>query len=148
MLDIVFLHADRSEAANGCFMPGEQIIVVVRWQLESDNIDLDLRLLWETSGKGTEDREVIYQEQWHVAQFSGEKEFEFYLPRGPLSCEGKLLSVHWAAECYLESLGIKARKDFVLSTSASPIRLVEVSPNPGLAKVMKFLGVTTPQQSG
>jgi hypothetical protein len=148
MLNIDFLHADRSEERNGCFVPGEPVIVIVSWQLECDDTNIDLRLLWETSGKGTEDSEVIHHQNWHVAQRTGEKEFVFYLPRGPLSCEGKLLSIHWAAECYLDKVGIKARKEFILSMSSSPIRLAEGKPNPGLEKIIKFLGVASPQPNG
>lgn len=145
MIQLEFMHED-GRTGEDWFYPGEMIVIKVVWELPQENCDLQLQLLWETEGKGTDESETAHEEEWTVGTVRGERVFEWLMPRGPLSCEGNLLKIRWYIDCYVETLGIKARKPLQLSMSAEPIRLPAGKFPPGTEKVMKLFGYT-PKQS-
>lgn len=122
--EVRLLHADGRESTDGIFLPGEELMVVVSWVPQPSCRGFDLRLGWETEGKGTEDRETVLRDTWE-SELRGEmkKTIRWVLPRGPLSCEGSLLRIRWFVDCYINPAGIRARRDLILSAIGGPIVL-------------------------
>lgn len=146
MIQIELMHED-GLTGEDWFYPGELVLIRIGWELPQENCLLKLQVLWETEGKGTDQSETAHEESWTVSTVRGEKTFEWLMPRGPLSCEGMLLKIRWYVDCYVETLGIKARKPMQLSTSREPVRLMAGKLPPEAEKVMKLFGYTPPSQS-
>ena len=112
------------------YRPGETIRGTAEWQFDQNAESLDLRLFWYTSGKGTEDVEVVKEEVIEPVPMSGSQKFEFALPEGPYSFSGKLISLAWAIELVVEPTGDServgpvivspARKEILLTGHESP----------------------------
>jgi len=97
------------------FHPGE----VLEGRLEGELAEpVDLRLTWRTEGAvGREEPEIVRTERLETLA-----PFQFKLPEGPWSFEGKLFSIHWSLEAVSTAEDVLARVDFVLSPSGSPLR--------------------------
>ncbi|NWK55108.1 hypothetical protein HW115_05770 [Verrucomicrobiaceae bacterium N1E253] len=81
------------------FTPGDTISGKLQWTPTSDAKTVGFRLFWYTSGKGTQDIEVIEELEWPANQ--GEGSFAFTLPNSPYSFSGTLVSLIWALEAVL-----------------------------------------------
>jgi len=103
--------------------PGQTLKGSVIWSFESTPSKLALQLLWQTSGKGTEDSETIHSEDWEPNANTGSKIFEIPLPRGPISVRGKLISIGWQIECSSKRPQANCVLPFVLSHQDSLVRL-------------------------
>jgi|694.fasta_scaffold01778_19 hypothetical protein len=142
MIQIDLKHED-GQASEDWFLPGELLIVTAVWELPKEDCQINLQLLWETEGKGTGNSEAAYQTEWVASTVRGEKVFRWRMPRGPLSCEGVLLKIRWYIDCYVEPLGIKARRPLQLSTTSDFIRLPSGKKNQAIEKAMKLMGLTS-----
>jgi len=105
-----------------CF-PGQILVGTVVWNFNSPPANLTLELTWQTSGKGTDDSETVYSDDWSPDSNSGEKKFQIQLPRGPTSVQGNLISIGWRIECTSKRPNATSTKPFVLSHLNQPIRL-------------------------
>src|SRR5436190_19173698 len=97
---------------NDHFAPGEKLCGVVHWQLDFPPESAELRLLWYTQGKGTQDLQVIDVANFDAPARSGDFEFEFTLPAGPHSYSGKLISIRWTLELIIQPNSLSTRTDF------------------------------------
>ncbi len=75
--------------------PGERLEVVVSWSHASISSPLELSVHWFTTGKGSTSECELMRESCEQQFESGSKTFQFVVPRGPLSCEGRLISIRW-----------------------------------------------------
>ena len=105
------------------FRPGEHIGGTVRWALDHDADSLDVRLIWFTRGKGTQDVGVVNQRGVASPARVGNQRFDFKLPEGPYSFSGKLISVVWAVELVTPKGKESTRVEFVVSPTAAEIEL-------------------------
>jgi hypothetical protein len=96
------------------FAPGDRVSGLVHWQLDFPPNSAELRLLWYTQGKGTQDLQVIDVAKFDGATQSGDYEFEFTLPAGPYSYSGKLISILWTLELLIEPKSLSTRSDFTM----------------------------------
>lgn len=80
------------------YPPGATVRGGVRWSLQNNPASLELSLLWYTTGKGTQDVEIVETLKWEAPGASGSKDFSFALPGGPYSFSGTLISLIWALE--------------------------------------------------
>lgn len=103
--------------------PGDKVRGSADWNLMAPPRDWQLRLLWYTQGRGTQDVEVIASESSDQAGQHGSMEFCFVLPNGPYSFSGQLISLTWAIE-FIAGDQV-TQEDFVLSPSGSEILLEE-----------------------
>src|SRR5438477_7374377 len=94
------------------YAPGETLAGVVHWQLDFPPKSAELRLLWYTQGKGTQDLQVVDVADFDSATQSGDFEFEFALPAGPYSYSGKLISLNWSLELVIEPNSLSTRVEF------------------------------------
>jgi hypothetical protein len=75
--------------------PSQVLEVAAEWDFESIPYKLIIEMLWQTSGKGSDDSETVFSETWSPNDQSGSKNFTITLPRGPISVRGNLISVQW-----------------------------------------------------
>ena len=107
--------------------PGQLLNGTVMWEFDSPPTKLTLEVSWQTSGKGTDDSETIFTEDWSPGSNSGEKKFQLQLPRGPISVHGHLITIEWHVECTSKRPQATSIMPFVLSHLDQPIRLSAVN---------------------
>ena len=84
------------------FAPGDEIAGAVLWELDEAPRQAELRLLWFTRGKGTDDVGVVETVRFDAPQAGDTRSFSLRAPESPYSFSGKLISVIWALELVLE----------------------------------------------
>ena len=105
------------------YRPGETLAGVASWRLDEPVDELEVRLLWFTRGKGTQDVSVIDHREFRSPGLSGHREFTFNLPDEPYSFSGRLISLIWALELVTPRGKESTRVEFVLSPYDSEIVL-------------------------
>jgi hypothetical protein len=98
----------RIELAGYSFKPGEELAgaFVIPGGPPPQTRSVELSVLWQTSGKGTEDLGVIHYRAWKaddesLAELPNPGTFTIRLPRTPLSYNGELIKIHWLARVRL-----------------------------------------------
>lgn len=109
------------------FSPGQQIPVKLEWSLEKPTEKIELRLVWNTVGKGDQDLSV--EQTWRYLEPRPEdyRTEMITLPEGPYSCSGKLLSVVWAFELIEFPSADSTRVEFTLGPGGREARLSSAS---------------------
>jgi hypothetical protein len=105
----------------GVFRPGAGLRGVVSWDTAASAVTLKASLGWHTEGKGDEDAATVVEQQWLLVGSCGSQAFQWRLPRGPLSAQGKLLRIRWVVACSIAETGEDARVEIVLSPTGQPI---------------------------
>ncbi len=105
------------------FAPREVVEGALRWSLESPPRRIDVSLLWYTSGRGTQDVDVVETLTIGDPSSVGPKDFAFTLPEGPYSFSGKLISVTWAVEATSSPDNTTVRQEIVVSPTRRAITL-------------------------
>jgi hypothetical protein len=80
------------------FEPGAPIDVDVSWDFESPPESLELRVVWNTAGKGTTDLSVVQSQTIESPTPRDSRRLTIALPSAPYSFSGKLVSLIWALE--------------------------------------------------
>lgn len=80
------------------FDPGAEFSVQVGWNLDKPPKSIEVRLVWNTEGKGDRDLKVIKAVQLQSPPQQGNQLVDLRLPWGPYSFSGKLISLTWAVE--------------------------------------------------
>ncbi len=80
------------------FDPGAEIEVNAAWNLESPPEAIEVRLVWNTSGKGDQDLKIVKSVRIDSQAASDQHAVAITLPWGPYSFSGKLISIIWAIE--------------------------------------------------
>ena len=111
---------------NSRCLPGQMLQGSVSWEFDSTPKQLTLQVSWNTSGKGTDDSETVFTEDWSPDSKSGQKSFQFQLPRGPISVQGNLINIGWEIECTSKRPKDSCTMPFELSHLTEPIRLSPV----------------------
>ncbi len=83
------------------FRPGEKLEGAVIWELEKAPEMAELRLVWSTRGKGSEDSELVSAVTFDTPQAGDTRDFSIVLPTAPYSFSGRLISLIWALELVL-----------------------------------------------
>lgn len=109
------------------FLPGDVLTGVAAWHFPKTPRDVEVRLVWSTRGKGTQDAAIVAVEKVERPEVAGRHEFEFQLPEEPASFSGKLISLVWAVELVAKGVGEVPRADFVLSPTGREILLGQPS---------------------
>ena len=81
------------------FTPGDTISGTLAWNSPAGTKNVAIRLFWFTSGRGTQDIELIDELTWPVsptAPSQGSEKFAFTLPNEPYSFSGQIISLTWA----------------------------------------------------
>ena len=105
------------------YRPGETLAGVASWRLDEPVDELEVRLLWFTRGKGTQDVSVIDHRTFRMPALEGQDDFSFELPAAPYSFSGRLISLIWALELVTPKGRELQRVEFVLCPFESEIVL-------------------------
>lgn len=117
MIAIQFDHKDN-------FRPGEAIRGQVTWnELDQTTTYLEVRLIWYTMGKGTQDVESVAEQDISTPGTSGKSNFEFIAPHRPLSFSGTLISLIWAIEVIVFPMKVAEQKKLVIGHHESELLL-------------------------
>ena len=103
--------------------PGHWLKGMVVWDFDSVPSKIELDVSWQTSGKGTDDLDVVFEEEWSPDAKSGERSFQCQIPRGPISVQGNLISIGWQVECTSKRPNATITVPFVLSQIQGPVLL-------------------------
>lgn len=113
-------------ATDSQIQPNGTIKGEFHWKLEKAPKNLEVHLLWYTSGRGTEDVEIIETEHITTSGNVGQSYFSFNLPNEPYSFSGKLITLTWAIEVVATSPDETKKIEFMLSPTG---REVSLAPN-------------------
>jgi hypothetical protein len=80
------------------FSPGQRAQFSATWEIDADVQRLEARLLWRTSGKGTQSGEVVAVHRFDNPSPKEFRPFEMVLPPSPYSFSGRLVSIEWYIE--------------------------------------------------
>ncbi len=104
------------------FAAGETISGVVSWHGSQDVRTAEVRLFWQTQGKGSNDVGVAAVETLDLPGPSGQREFSFVAPPAPPSFSGQLISLVWGVELVLDPGG-SASQNIVIAPGGKEILL-------------------------
>ena len=123
------------------FTPGDTISGTVSWLPTQGMTGISLRLFWFTSGRGTQDIEIISELTWPVSATSltgGDEKFSFTLPNEPYSFSGQLVSLTWAIEAVQQPGETSIQYAFTLTPNGQEITLTPVEHSVTDGKKAKF----------
>ncbi len=115
------LRNDRS-----AFEPGEEISGAVLWELKEAPETAELRLVWSTRGKGSEDAETVQTITFDQPQAGDTRPFSLVLPEAPYSLNGRLIAIMWALELVLKPSQDFVREDITIGPGGKEVRLTQV----------------------
>lgn len=105
--------------------PGGEISGRVNWMLDKPMKSGEVRLVWSTRGKGSEDKEIVDRLEIANPVQSGEFPFRFRLPSGPYSFSGKLISLVWMIEVQIKPSKLTKDAEFVMSPTGKEIIIAD-----------------------
>ena len=108
------------------FRPGEMITGAVLWEFEKVPASAEVRLVWFTRGKGTEDGGIAAAVPFADAPAADTREFSFDAPNGPYSFSGTLIAVLWAVEFVATPGKEFQRIEIVIAPDAREIHLPRI----------------------
>ncbi len=103
------------------FEPAEEVQVGVGWKLLEAATSIELRVVWNTSGKGTQDVEVVHRELFEFPSAEDSRRPTLRLPREPYSFSGRLVSVMWALELVALPSGASTRQEIVIAPGGQEV---------------------------
>jgi hypothetical protein len=106
------------------FSPGQTINGSVTWEGLAAATDLELRMVWYTSGKGTRDHAIVARQNMGEVGESGSRQFSFLAPVYPHSFHGALVSLVWAIEAVRMPDQDSTRVDIVIAPEGKEIELL------------------------
>ncbi len=80
------------------FDPGAEIGFSVSWDFDAPPEAVEVRLVWNTTGKGDQDLKVVKVVHLENPAAKEQRSVVLELPWGPYSFSGKLISLIWAIE--------------------------------------------------
>ena len=120
MSEVLTLATETGETA---FEPGREIAVRAEWHLEEVPRSVELRLVWSTEGKGSQDVGVVERVVFVGPGDRDSRRQILRLPRAPYSFSGRLVSLIWAVELLAEPGELSTRLDLVMAPGAREITL-------------------------
>ena len=109
------------------FRPGETIAGAVLWEFEKAPQLAEVRLLWFTRGKGTEDGETIATVKFDAPPPADTREFSFEAPDEPYSFSGTLIALIWAVEFVAKPGSEFERMEITIAPDAREIVLPRIA---------------------
>ena len=105
------------------FKPGELVEGRATWHLDEDTEAIEVRLFWYTSGKGSQDVEIVRTLRTGSPDTSGHRDFSIRVPSGPYSFSGKLITLSWAIEIVALPSGETERLDLLIGPQPVEVEL-------------------------
>ena len=108
------------------FEPGAQLAGTVRWELDDEPESVELRLVWNTAGKGDRDLHVVDTVVFDRPRRHESREVNLALPAQPYSFSGKLISLIWALELIAFPSNASWRREITIAPGGEEIQLPAV----------------------
>ena len=109
------------EGGRGSFRPGDTVRGSAEWSLDRAPKSVEARLYWRGEGRGGDHVEMLRTVAFENPGPRERRSFQFVLPRGPYSFEGRLMSLTWGVEFVVEK---KAwRSEFAMAPGGKPVQL-------------------------
>jgi len=105
------------------YLPGDTVSGRVSWTLDEPPETVEVRLFWHTTGKGTEDVEIVDSSSFPGGGTRGDGAFSFTLPLGPTSFSGTLITLTWALELVCLPGGGVERLDLIVAPTPVEVAL-------------------------
>lgn len=112
------------------YEPGEAITGQIRWLRDESPRNVELRLCWNTRGKGTTDSDVAITLPLPDLRASGSQPFTLRAPDQPYTFSGKLISLVWALELVVDSDEAFERIELVIAPGGREIELPSAPEEP------------------
>jgi hypothetical protein len=116
----ILIQLDENRTA---FRPGEMIRGSVAWSLSEIPRSGQVRLAWNTAGKGTQNVSTVQTLNLSPTSPREQQRFEIRAPESPYSFSGRLVSLIWAIEVELEPHSHCARQEIVISPTGHEVDL-------------------------
>lgn len=110
------------------FQPGEDLGGAAGWELEAAPQAVEVRLIWFTRGKGTEDVGLVETIRFDQPKAAEARPFQFHLPATPYSFSGKLISLTWAVEMVALPSKQSTRIEFIMGPDGREVVLTAAVP--------------------
>lgn len=110
------------------FEPGEEISVDLNWDFDQPPEAIELRLVWNSSGKGTTDVEVAQTERIDEPLGRNSRRITLTLPASPYSFSGKLVSIIWALEAVALPRETSSRFEIVIAPNRAEVQVPLAEP--------------------
>lgn len=104
------------------YQPGEEIKGTVAWTSQKPPRKAELRLFWQTRGKGDRDTSTVASVAFDLPRPSDQRAFSFRAPEFPPSFSGRLISLVWGLDLVLEPVGSEAI-ELVIAPAAQELSL-------------------------
>ena len=82
--------------------PGAEIHGEISWSRARAPRRVELRLFWQTKGRGDRDCETVWEQDFAQPAADERREFTVAAPAAPISFSGKLISLLWALELVID----------------------------------------------
>lgn len=105
------------------FEPGETISALIEWSLADQPDSIELRVVWNTVGKGTTDVGIEHAIMIDSPNQSDSRRVDVPLPKAPYSFSGKLVSLVWALELVVSPSGESYRREITIAPGGSEVEL-------------------------
>ncbi len=105
------------------FKPGKLIEGRASWHLDGEGDAVEVRLFWYTTGKGSQDVEIVRRFRTDSPETSGHHDFSIRAPEGPYSFSGKLITLAWAIELVALPSGQTERLDLLIGPTPVEVDL-------------------------
>lgn len=108
------------------FDPGAEIDLDLSWDLESPPTALELRVVWNTAGKGTTDLSIVQSHMIESPMPRDSRRMRITLPASPYSFSGKLVSLIWALELVALPGMQSTRQEIIIAPAGREVALQPV----------------------
>ena len=109
------------------FKPGETISALIEWSLADQPDSIELRVVWNTVGKGTTDVGIEHAITIDSPNQSDSRRIDVPLPKAPYSFSGKLVSLVWALELVVSPSRESCRQEITIAPGGSEVQLRRTS---------------------
>lgn len=120
------MHLELADGKTG-YRPGEALEGVAFWELDGAPASIEVRLYWQTQGKGTVDLETVQTVRFVGVGARDRRPFRIVMPPSPYSVSGKLVSIVWGVEVVAEPQGDSSHVEITMSPSGQEVRLDRTS---------------------
>jgi hypothetical protein len=105
------------------YCPGDELTGAALWELDTAPTLAEVRLVWSTKGKGTEDAALVATVAFDAPLAGDTRPFSLRLPESPYSFSGRLISLVWAVELVLEPGHRSQRVEIVVAPEGAEVVL-------------------------
>lgn len=105
------------------FKPSETITIETQWELDGEPESLEVRMVWNTSGKGDTDIGVEKTIPIESPQPVETRRLDVTLPAAPYSFSGKHVSLIWALELVVKPSDASTRTEITIAPGRREVLL-------------------------